>query len=265
MGDARHPAEVRSRVLDLLATAGIAEESVLAVVEAGSTAHAISVGSDDLDFTVVRLETFDELVTGNARRQSTMLRTKPSGVRSEPGDIDLQVYTLRRFVGLATGGNPSVLMILFAPAVYRLIDAGFPGEMIASLTRSTRAASAYLGYMRQQLERWQGTRGQKNVSRPELEKAHGYDTKYAAHTLRLGHQGVEYLTTGRLTLPIPEDVASRIREVRRGAVPEQDALAWAESLERELIEAAGTSTLPAAPDQAALDAFVTDFYRRWYG
>jgi hypothetical protein len=32
---------------------------------------------------------------------------------------------------------------------------------------------------------------------------HGYDTKYAMHVLRLGLQGVELLTTGRFTLPVP--------------------------------------------------------------
>jgi hypothetical protein len=61
---------VRGRVLDLLARAQIDEESVLAVVEAGSTAHAISVGSDDLDCTVIHVETFDELVVGDPNRPS---------------------------------------------------------------------------------------------------------------------------------------------------------------------------------------------------
>ena len=35
------------------------------------------------------------------------------------------------------------------------------------------------------------------VNRPELIAAHGYDTKYAGHVLRLGYQGIEFLETGR--------------------------------------------------------------------
>lgn len=41
------------------------------------------------------------------------------------------------------------------------------------------------------------------TNRPELVAEHGYDTKFAMHALRLGAQGVELLTTGRITLPVP--------------------------------------------------------------
>ncbi len=42
------------------------------------------------------------------------------------------------------------------------------------------------------------------TNRPELVAAHGYDRKYAMHALRLRVQGVELLTTGRVSLPVPE-------------------------------------------------------------
>ncbi len=261
----RHPADTSARVTALLEDAGIEGNNVLAVVEAGSTAHGISVGSDDLDFTVVRIEPFWELVNGNPRRQSMMLRSKPEGIRSEPGDIDLQVYTFRRFVSLAAAGNPSVLMILFAPESYRLVDDGFPAAEIADLAKSRRAAAAYRGYMDRQIERWMGSRGQKNVRRPELEEAFGYDTKYAAHTIRLGVQGIEYLNSGALTLPLPDVVASRIRDVRGGRSPESEALEWAHELKDELERAAEVSQLPDRPDQQAIDRFLSDFYAARHG
>lgn len=229
-------------------------------MEAGSTAHDISVGQDDLDFTVVRIEPFSELIGGPVRRQSMMIRTKPEGVRSEPGDIDLQVYTLRRFVDLAARGNPSVLMILFAPVEYRLVDLGFPSETIAHLTRSKKAAAAYRGYMNQQIERWTGARGQKSVSRSELEDSHGYDTKYAAHAVRLGIQGFEYLTTGRLTLPMPKADAEAIKALRRGEMDEPGALAWAQQLLTELERAAERSDLPDDVDARAIESFLVSTY-----
>ncbi len=249
----------------MLATVGIGPEDVLTVTEAGSTAHAISVGQDDLDFTVVRVEPFAELVDGQGRRQSMMLRTKPEGVRSEPGDIDLQVYTLRKFVHLAMNGNPSVLMIVFAPAQLRMVDSGFPADDIGSLTRSKRAAGAYLGYMEQQLRRWRGERGQKNVSRPELVSAHGFDTKYAAHAVRLAIQGIEYLTTGSITLPMAEPEAERIRTLRAGGMSETTALEWAEFLHGKLEATARASTLAEEPDRDAIGRFLVDWYGRRYG
>jgi uncharacterized protein len=61
---------------------------------------------------------------------------------------------------------------------------------------SRQAGRGYLGYLRGQKERLLGSRGQKNVNRPELVAAHGYDTKYAMHAARLGYQGLDLLGTG---------------------------------------------------------------------
>ena len=62
---------------------------------------------------------------------------------------------------------------------------------------SKRAGRGYRGYLGGQRERLLGSRGQKRVNRPELVEAHGYDTKYAMHAIRLGYQGIELLETGR--------------------------------------------------------------------
>jgi hypothetical protein len=57
---------------------------------------------------------------------------------------------------------------------------------------------------------------------------HGYDTKYAMHALRLGAQGVELLTTGRIALPAPEPDRSFLRAIRRS--PGEAGGAYADSI-----------------------------------
>src|SRR5215475_11657084 len=47
-----------------------------------------------------------------------------------------------------------------------------------------------------------------HANRPELVAVHGYDPKDAMHALRLGLQGIELLTTGRTTLPVPNRAAA---------------------------------------------------------
>lgn len=245
----------------MLVSRSIGWSEVLTVTEAGSTAHGISVGLDDLDFTVVRIESFDELVVGDSRAQSQMIRTKPEGERSQPGDIDLNVYTLRKFTWLAANGNPSVLMILFAPKEMRILDRSFPAERLADVTRTKRAGEAYLGYLRKQLDKWQGnvTMG---ISRPELVEAHGFDTKFAAHAIRLGIQGVEYLNTGQISLPMTEPTASKIRSLRAGQMSEDEALAWVRTVEADLITAHQTSQLPERADPAVVRGFLVGEYSR---
>ena len=116
-------------------------------MEAGSTAHDISVGHEDLDFTVLRLEPFSELITGPSRRQSMMLRTKPEGVKSEPGDIDLQVYTLRRFVELAAGRKPIGADDSLRTGRVSTDRQRVPCRNHRQSHRSKRAGSAFRGYI----------------------------------------------------------------------------------------------------------------------
>ena len=254
----------KPRINDLLSRRNITFSEVVRIVEVGSTAHGISSSQtgDDFDAMVIRIEPFTELVVGSPNRQSLMIRTQPEGIRSRMGDIDLQVYTLRKFVGLAAKGNPSILGGLFSQAVhYSALDL----DPIVGMVASKRAGSAFLGYMRQQLERWQGVRGQKNVKRPELVDAYGYDTKYAAHVIRLGHQGIEYVTTGRYSMPLSDELAARIVDVREGRVSEIDALAWAEDVEQELLKAIAASPLPAGPAIHNLNRWTTEIYERKVG
>jgi uncharacterized protein len=84
---------------------------------------------------------------------------------------------------------------------------------------SRRVQGPYLGYLQAQKQRLTGERGQKRIHRPELEEMYGFDTKYAMHMLRLGFQGVELLTTGRLSLPMREP--ERAVSARRAAGEDQ--------------------------------------------
>jgi hypothetical protein len=97
------------------------------------------------------------------------------------------------------------------------------------------------------------------------------------HAVRLGYQGIEYLETGRLTLPMTTG-----REfcmiVRLGQVPLPEVIVVLEDLERKIClltygretvpESAtarrdyskGTSTLPARADRQKLDELLVEIY-----
>lgn len=252
----------RSRVQDLLTRRDVNWKNVLAIAEVGSTAHGIALeGTDDLDLTVIRMEEWQELITGSEGRQSMMIRTQPEGVRSRMGDIDLQVYTARKFARLALGGNPSILNVLYVPS-YHHQNEGWK-QLRLGLQRfapSRRAGSAFLGYMRQQMERWQGYRGQRNVTRPELVEAYGFDTKYAAHIIRLGFQGRVFMEESRIPIPLPDDFAAEIRSLRTGGLTQDEALAWASRVENDLHEAIAVSKLPQGPNIAGADGLLAEVY-----
>jgi hypothetical protein len=49
-----------------------------------------------------------------------------------------------------------------------------------------------------------------------LVKRYGYDTEFAIHALRLRIQGIEIMTSGHLTIPVPEPAGTMLRAVRGG-------------------------------------------------
>jgi hypothetical protein len=164
-------------------------------------------------------------------------------------------------------GNPTVMLLLHVPEEQCSILEQ-PGRDLRANKRwfaARRAGRAYLGYMERQRDRMTGERGQMRVNRPELIQQHGFDTKYAGHVLRLGYQGVEFLQTGTLTLPIPEPERTRILDVRNGRVSFADVLAEADELQHRLVALLETSPLPEHPDHDAVNEFLVDAYRAWWG
>lgn len=258
---------------------GIAERGTILRVQVGSGVHGTAIsGQDDRDEMGVCLEP-REYVTGVSQVPSRGSE-EPASIpfeqyeyhsawerdgglanRSGAGDLDVIVYGARKWVRLALGGNPTVLLPLFVPddEIVVATEAGHELRVNAHRIASRRAAERFLGYMVSQRRAMTGESG-AHTNRPELVEEFGYDCKFAMHALRLGVQGKEYLQTGRITLPIPEPDLAALREVRRGEWELPAVLDWAGRLEAELRVLGETSPLPEQPD---LD-WVNDWLHRSY-
>lgn len=185
----------------------------------GSTLHGTAVddGLEDLDLMAIVIERPEQFV-GFGPTDTWIQRTKPQGVRSEAGDVDLAVYGLRKFLHLALKGNPTIILAFFAPLrfLHRYDYRGLELQALHPRIISRQVFQPFRGYMKQQHERLLGLRGQRNVTRPELVDRYGYDTKYASQIIRLAFQGEELLLTGQLTLPLPTEQREVVVGVRTG-------------------------------------------------
>ena len=272
-------------------TADIAERGLILRGTVGSTAHGLHLtGTDDRDEMGIAVEPPDRVIGLTAfeqhihRTAEERLRHNPTADQrahgrtppSQAGDLDLTVYSLRKFAKLAANGNPTVQILLFVKPLFinrwgqRLRDR-------ADLFASKEAGARFLGYLQAQRERLLGERGQMRVTRTELVERHGYDTKFAMHAVRLGYQGVEYLESGRLTLPM-EAGREYCMNVRLGKIPLAEVVGVLEDLERQLCvltygldtlpETApgrrdfskGTSRLPDQADRQQLDELLVEIY-----
>lgn len=237
-------------------------ETVLEVV-VGSTTHGTSVddGLEDLD--LMRIVVEDRpCVLGFEPTDTWVERTKPEGVRSEAGDTDLVIYGLRKYLRLALRANPTVLIALFVGDKYINVRTNIGEELqaLAPKIASKRAINTFKGYAHQQHKRLLGTAGQMNVTRPELIERYGFDTKYAGHVIRLCMQGVEYLNTGKLTLPMTPADRQVVVDVRNGVYTLPQVSRMISVWEELLIEAGEHSQLPDEPDTAFVEAWMMDQY-----
>jgi predicted nucleotidyltransferase len=229
----------------------------------GSTVHgtAVSDGLEDLDLMAVVLEDQKTFAGFNATDTWTA-RTKPMGIRSEAGDVDWVGYGLRKYLSLALKGNPSILLALFAPQEY-IRERTPEGEQLQALAPDIVSKAVYMpfrGYMRQQHERLLGLRGQRNVTRPELVDAYGYDTKYASHVIRLGIQGEELLLTGKLSLPMKRAARALIVRVRTGGYSLAQVSEYIISSEQNLDNAFRNSKLPDRANYAKVEQWMLGVY-----
>lgn len=220
----------------------------------GSGVHGMAIeGHDDNDEMGVYVQSQEQVLGLRHTAEHYVARTKPEGVRSGPGDTDLTLYALRKYMRLATEGNPTVLTVLYAPqsAVLTSTTLGESLRLIKDDIVSMRAGRRHLGYLDGQRERMTGEGHQARVpNRPELIEKYGYDTKYASHALRLGLQGLELVTTGRLSLPLREADLALCMDVKRGKVAFEVALRLVDNARDRLAEAidSGRGPLPAEPN-----------------
>ncbi|WP_086843147.1 DNA polymerase beta superfamily protein [Amycolatopsis kentuckyensis] len=242
--------------------AAIAEQGTILRCQVGSGLHGTAVdGQDDRDEMGLCVEPA-EYVSGLKRFEQYVFRTQPEGVRSGPGDLDLIVYSLRKWMRLALTGNPTILLPLFVPdaEIVSITELGHALRANADRVVSRQAGLRFAGYLRTQRKRLLD--GALNVNRPELIAKYGFDTKYAMHMVRLGVQGVELLETGRMTLPIAEPWLTWLRDLRRGKHTREEAVAAAAELEDRLDRLTrGASPLPEEPDRDWANRFLVHAYQ----
>lgn len=183
--------------------------TVILRVRTGSHAYGTDTESSDEDESLVFVERLEDVVGIYA----------PTKVRHRKDDEhDRQEYPLRKFLYLAAGGNPSVLEMFFAP----VIQSGIDGYLVRSHARyfiGRHVIPRYMGFMRSQTMRLLGLKGQLRVTREALRSRDGYDTKYAMHTLRLGWMCAELLSTGKIDMPMTDQVRLEyLRSIRAGDV-----------------------------------------------
>jgi uncharacterized protein len=216
-------------------------------------------GTDDLDIYGIYIES-PELALGLDSFPHFVWSTAGDDRRNGPHDVDITLYSLKKWAGLACKGNPTALHFLFAEGVARNpIWAEIVENKQVFLARG--CVKQFLGFADDQLKRMTGKKGRgKKGQRPEIEKGFGYDVKAAMHTLRLLYECKEIVLHGTITLPRPE--RDFLVRVRTGKYSIDKVVSMAQQLFEECENAAKTSPLPEKVSRAAVSRVLSDSYRK---
>ena len=238
-------------------------DSLIHLFVGGSELHGAKVkNTDDLDIYGIYLEP-PELVLGLDKQDFYVWSTAGDERRNGPDDIDVCLYSLRKWAGLAAKGNPTALHFLFSQNYAPQPE---PWEEILkhrNVFLSRQASTQFGGFAEAQLRRLQGIGAGKKGQRHELIGAHRYDIKAAMHVIRLLKEGIELMRSCTITLPRPEkDLLITIRTGNYGSLDR--VLNLANTLFTELEKAETESVLPEKVDRSKISAVVSDTYLRFW-
>jgi len=243
-------------------------DSIIHTFVGGSALHGAKVShTDDLDIYGVFIEPPAESL-GITRYEHFVWSTAGNERRNGPDDVDICLYSLRKWATLAAKGNPTALHFLFTGASVAADSRN--GKAWQEVSRSGRifvsrqAAMAFQGFANDQLARLIGSKGNgKHGQRPEYIGKFGYDTKAAMHVIRLLNEGIEFIETGAITLPRPErDLLISIRTGDYGSLDKVTDLA--NRLFTRLEAARQSSTFPEDVDRSLVNHLVASVYLDFY-
>jgi len=251
----------------------VADAGTILRLEVGSGLHGTSISNyDDRDEMGICIEPADAVIGFKQFEQyewkTAWEREGGRDNRSGHGDLDLTVYSLRKWMRLAMNGNPTVLLPFFAPED-KIVTITAEGhelrERMPQYILSRSAGDRFVGYLNTQREAMLSHEGKgHDCTRPELIEAFGFDTKFAGHMIRLGFQGLELMRTGKITLPMPVDDRDLVKRIRNGKYTMKVCLDWAEQLEHEITEAMKHSPLRDEPDREIIDRWLSETYQwKW--
>jgi predicted nucleotidyltransferase len=238
-------------------------DGLINVFVGGSELHGAKIkDTDDLDIYGVYLEP-PELVLGLEKSEFFVWSTAGNERRNGPDDVDICLYSLRKWAGLAAKGNPTALHFLFAnnfaPKPKPWKNVLHHGKLFLSRT----AAKQFQGFADAQVRRLQGIGTGKKGQRHELIGDHGYDVKAAMHVIRLLNEGIELMRAGTITLPRPEqELLVTIRTGKYGSL--ERVLKLANELFSQLEQAEANSSLPQTVDKLEISKLVSDTYLQYW-
>ena len=116
-------------------------------------------------------------------------------------------------------------------------------------------------------KRYETWRKNRNPVRAKLEEECSFDTKHAAHLVRLLNVGEEIVKTGEVHIDRTEIDASMLLDIRNGLWTYEELINYSEKKQKEIDDfvKSGESPLPEEPDWPVIEELYLNLLNMWDG
>jgi uncharacterized protein len=180
------------------------------------------------------------------------------------GEWDCVCYEVKKFVSLLVKSNPNVLSLLWLDSQYYIHVSDIGRLLIEnrSLFVTKKIYHSFTGYAHGQLHRMtnQVFEGYMGAKRKGLVEKYGYDTKNAAHCIRLLRMGIEYLNEGVLYVDRSKKDGPELLEIKHGEWTLEQVKDEADRLFKRAEVVYDHSSLPVEPDFNKVDELMLKIF-----
>jgi predicted nucleotidyltransferase len=219
----------------------------------GTKLHPRDGGSDDTDYIAIFMPSADNILGSQPFHHYTY----------NVDGLDVVVYSFPKLMSMLKSANPNILGLLFYdnPEHVPLF-----GPVMTNLTAlrdmflSKQLYDRFEGYSRSQIKGMEKSefKGYMGANRKEVVQEVGYDTKAAAHALRLLWMGIEIFTHGSMCVDRTGIDAGTLKDIKRGAHTLETVMSWIDSARAELQLVYKNTHLPENPDWEGQERFLVD-------
>lgn len=205
---------------------------------------------DDVDYMLVVLPPANKLIGLSKWEHWTF----------QQDELDVVAYSIDKYIRLILKSNPNVLGTMYLQSEDYLFRS-VPFKRLQAMREklaSLHAYPAFCGYAQAQLKRLEkgAYQGYMGADRKALVEKFGYDPKNASHLIRLYRMGLEFVSTGILTVYRPD--REELKAIKRGEWTLDQIKTEAAELEAKMKIAKETSPLRIDPDWEAAEEFLID-------
>lgn len=223
----------------------LAKTNLILKTVTGSHLYGTETPESDLDYMGLFIEP-KEYVYGLHRCDQVILNEKHKDTK-----MDYTCYSLMKYIKLARVNNPNIISMLYTPS-QRISFVNDYGQRLIDnrhLFLSKKAYHSFRGYAYAQKRKILTKTAVGK--RKELIEAHGYDTKFAMHLVRLLYECLDIMSVGQLVYPTPH--RKLLRHIRAGEMELNQVLAESERLEKLIDQAYAVSSLQWASNDEKIE------------